>query len=406
MAKYTLVEVVSRKDEKVWLHVDRPIYKDYDKWVCPLDCDILAVFDPQKNKKFADGEAIRWYVLDAESGKAVGRIAAFYDKHGSDDYDQPTGGCGFFESIDNQQVANILFDACRDWLATKGMEAMDGPINFGARDAWWGLLVDGYDYEPLYSNPYHPPYYKALFENYGFQNFFNQNSYLWRVYEDDLGEIAKSKAERVAATPGYRVEDLRNADLSVAAENLRTIYNKAWALFTGVNPMSEQEAQQIVATLKPIIDPNIIFFTYFNDEPIGFFVMVPDLNCIIGKFKGKFGIINKLRLMWNLKVRKSADRIFGIIFGITPQYQGKGVESFMMNYILETYIRSKRNPYKTVEFAWIGDFNPVMNKMIKTYVCATQHKMHTTYRYLFDRTKEFTRCPRVGFKRPAKEEIE
>ena len=107
--------------------------------------------------------------------------------------------------------------------------------------------------------------------------------------------------------------------------------------------------------------------------------------------------------MWNLKVTKSADRIFGIIFGITPQYQGKGVEGFMMNYILENYIRSQRNPYKTVEFAWIGDFNPVMNKMIKTYVCATQHKMHTTYRYLFDRTKEFTRCPRVGFKRPAKE---
>ena len=403
MEQYILVEVKSSSDEKVWLHCDRPIYKGYENWVCPLDNDILAVFDPKKNKMFTHGEAIRWYVAESNSGKAVGRIAAFYDKNGSEDYEQPTGGCGFFESIDNQQVANMLFDACRTWLAQRGMEAMDGPINFGARDAWWGLLVEGFEYQPLYNNPYNPPYYKALFENYGFQNYFNQNSYLWRVYQDDLSDIAKAKAERVAATEGYRIEDIRNTDLNVAAENLRIIYNKAWALFTGVNPMSEQEAKQIVDTLKPIIDPNIIFFAYYNDEPIGFFVMVPDLNCIIGKFKGKFGIINKLRLMWNLKVTKSADRIFGIIFGITPQYQGKGIESFMMNHILQTYIRSNRNPYKTVEFAWIGDFNPVMNKMIQNYVCATRHKMHTTYRYLFDRTKEFTRCPRVGFKRAAKE---
>ena len=403
MAKYILKEVKTRADEKVWLRVVRSIYKGYDKWVYPLDSDICAVFDPAKNKKFATGEAIRWYAVERESGEVVGRIAAFYDRAADDGYDQPTGGCGFFEAIDSQEVANLLFDACREWLAGKGMEAMDGPINFGARDAWWGLLVDGFDYEPLYTNPYNPPYYKALFENYGFQNFFNQNSYIWRVYEDNLSEIALSKAERVAATPGYSVRDIRNTDLNEAAESLRTIYNKAWALFTGVSPMSSEEARQLVNTLKPIIDPNIIFFTYYNDEPVGFFVMVPDLNCIIGKFKGRFGIIEKLRLMWNLKVRKSADRIFGIIFGIAPEFQGKGLESFMMRYILENYIRSDRNHYKTVEFAWIGDFNPVMNKMIQTYVCATRHKMHTTYRYLFDRTKEFARCPRVGFKRPPKE---
>ena len=399
MSKYILREVKTRAEERVWLKVVRSIYKGYDKWVYPLDSDICAVFDPARNKKFAHGEAIRWYVIDSESGKAVGRIAAFYDRDAEEDYEQPTGGCGFFEAIDSQEVANILFDACREWLASKGMEAMDGPINFGARDAWWGLLVDGFDYEPLYTNPYNPPYYQALFENYGFQNYFNQNSYIWRVYEDHLSEVAQSKAERVAATPDYRVEDIRNTDLDEAAQNLRTIYNKAWALFTGVRPMSEQDARDLVQTLKPIIDPNIIFFTYYNDEPVGFFVMVPDLNCIIGKFKGRFGIIEKLRLLWELKVKRSADRIFGIIFGIAPEFQGKGLESFMMCYILENYIRSDRNHYKTVEFAWIGDFNPVMNKMIQHYVCATRHKMHTTYRYLFDRSKEFTRCPRVGFKR-------
>lgn len=402
MAKYILKEVKSAADEKVWLHVDRPIYKSNPMWVCPLDNDIRNVFNPKVNKKFENGEAIRWTAFDTATGEAVGRIAAFYDTNASDDYDQPTGGCGFFECIDSQEVANLMFDACREWLASKGMEAMDGPINFGSRDAWWGLLVDGYQYQPLYTNPYHPPYYKALFENYGFQNFFNQNSYVWRAESGVLSEVALEKARRVLSNPEYKIKDVSNTDLSVAAENLRTIYNKAWALFTGVNPMSEAEAQKLMQTLKPIIDPNLIYFAYYKDEPIGFFVMVPDLNCVIGKFGGRFGIIEKLRLMWDLKVRKSCDRVFGIIFGITPQFQGKGIESAIMTYILENYIQTGRSPYKTFEFAWIGDFNPVMNKMIERYVCATRHKMHTTYRYLFDRTKEFTRCPRIGFKRPAK----
>lgn len=402
MAKYILKEVKTASDEKVWLHVDRPIYKGNPMWVCPLDNDISRVFNPQVNKKFNNGEAIRWTAFDSATGEAVGRIAAFYENNASEDYEQPTGGCGFFESIDNQEVANLLFDACREWLASKGMEAMDGPINFGSRDAWWGLLVDGYQYQPLYTNPYHLPYYKELFENYGFQNYFNQNTYVWRAESGVLSEIALEKARRVLSNPEYQIRDVSNTDLSQAAENLRTIYNKAWALFTGVKPMSEAEAQKLMQTLKPIIDPNLIYFAYHNNEPIGFFVMVPDLNRIIGKFNGRFGIIEKLRLMWELKVSKSCDRVFGIIFGITPEFQGKGIESAIMTYILENYIQTGRSHYKSFEFAWIGDFNPVMNKMIERYVCATRHKMHTTYRYLFDRTKEFTRCPRIGFKRPAK----
>ena len=401
MSNYILREVKSRSDEQKWLHVDRPLYKDYPNWVCPLDNDILKVFDPEHNKKFQEGEAIRWYVEDTTTGKAVARIAAFYDKSTATEsgYDQPTGGCGFFECPDSQPIANMMFDAAREWLAERGMEAMDGPINLGSRDSWWGLLVEGFEYQPLYGNPYNPPYYKELFEQYGFQNFFNQNSYIWRAECDVLSEIALEKAHRVLNNPEYKIKDVSNTDLSVAAEHLRTIYNKAWSLFTGVKPMTKEEAQKLMQTLRPIIDPNLIYFAYHNDEPIGFFVMVPDLNRVIGKFGGKFGLWQKLQLMWDLKVRKASDRVFGIIFGITPDFQGKGIESAIMTYIHDTYVITGRSPYKEFEFAWIGDFNPVMNRMIERYVCATRHKMHTTYRYLFDRTKEFKRCPRVGFRK-------
>ena len=402
MTKYRLHQVETPHDVKVWLHLDRAIYRDAPMWVCPLDDDIEKVFDPERNHLFEGGEAVRWIAYD-DKDEAVGRIAAFYNSEQAKVSDN-MGCCGFFESINDQEVANLLFDAAREWLSERGMEGMDGPVNFGSRDSWWGLLVEGFDYQPLYGNPYHLPYYKALFENYGFQNYFNQNSYIWRAEDGVLSEIALEKAHRVLSNPEYQIKDMCGVDLSVAAEQLRTIYNKAWSLFTGVKPMTSDEAQKLMHILKPIIDPQLIYFAYHNDEPIGFFVMVPDLNRIIGKFKGKFGLWQKLQLIWDLKVRHSCDRAFGIIFGITPEFQGKGIESAIMTYILENYVQKGLCPYKSFEFAWIGDFNPVMNRMIERYVCASKHKMHTTYRYLFDRERPFERCPRLGLKRPTKEQ--
>ena len=395
--KYRLQEVLSSAVEREWLDFPKRLYKGNRNWVCPLDEDILKVFDRKSNELFEDGETVRWVVRD-ESGEIVGRIAAFYNREKAAIEEQLTGGCGFFESIDSQEVADMLFDAARMWLASRGMEAMDGPINFGQRSDWWGVLVEGFEFQPLYKNPYNLSYYKELFENYGFRNYFNQHSFIWRKDASEANRQIFARAERLYATPGYRVEHLDMHNLEDAAENFRIIYNRAWALFSGVKPMSSPEALSMMRMLKPVLDPEIVFFAYFNDEPIGFFVTVPDLNRIIGKFNGKFGLWQKLRLMWDLKVRRKCDRIFGIIFGIAPEYHGKGVESAIMAEYWK-YMDRTDIPYKTLELAWIGDFNPVMNRMIETYVCASRHKIHTTYRYLFDREKEFRRCPRLGVKR-------
>ena len=395
--KYTLQEVTSEALEREWLDLPKQIYRGNRNWVCPLDRSKVGLCVPAKNELFADGEAIRWVVRD-RNGAVVGRIAAFYNREKAAIEEQPTGGCGFFECIDDQQAADLMFDAARMWLSSRGMEAMDGPVNFGNRDSWWGLLVDGYEFQPLYENPYNPPYYKDLFESYGFRNYFNQHTYIWRVNIFETNPRIFDRAKHLYATPGYHVENIDMKNLEEAAENFRMIYNKAWALFSGVKPLGQEEALGLMRQLKPIIDPRIVYFAYFNDEPIGFFITVPDLNRLIGKFNGKFGLWQKMRLMWDLKVSRSCDRIFGIIFGITPEFHGKGVESAIMVKMHE-FLEQTKNQYKTMELAWIGDFNPVMNRMIETYVGAVKHKMHTTYRYLFDRTKEFHRCPRLGVKR-------
>ena len=158
---------------KQFLQVAVAVYKNDANWIRPLDKDINEVFDATKNKTFRFGEAVRWILKD-DKGQLIGRIAAFVNKKYKNKADViPVGGIGFFECINNQQAADLLFKTAKDWLQQKNMEAMDGPINFGERDKWWGLLTEGFS-EPLYCMNYNPPYYSTLFENYGFQLFFNQ----------------------------------------------------------------------------------------------------------------------------------------------------------------------------------------------------------------------------------------
>lgn len=397
MDKFILEKVATPAQEREFLDLPKRLYKGNRYWVCPLDDDIRAVFDPARNELFNDGEARRWIARD-QSGRVVGRIAAFYNRETAALNDQPTGGCGFFESINDQQVADLLFDTARMWLSSRGMEAMDGPINFGPRDSWWGLLVEGYEFQPLYANVYNHPYYKDLFENYGFQNYFNQFTYKRELTDGKLSPSVYERVKRLEETPGYRFEHIDKRRLEQVAEDFRLIYNKAWALFSGVKAMDRDEAQHLMNTLKPIIDEKLIYFAYFNDEPIGFFIMVPDLNRIIGRFNGRLNLINKLRLMWLLKVSRKADRVFGIIFGVTPEFHGKGIEAGIIR-AFEKMVGAGKINYKSLELAWMGDFNPVMIRMVENYVCATKHKVHTTYRYLFDRTKPFKRCPRLGVRR-------
>jgi len=168
-----LTEVTSKALEKEFLLMPLKIYKTDPNYIRPLDKDITNVFDPQKNKAFRFGTCKRWLLAD-DDGEYIGRIAAFVNRRYRNKGDeQKTGGIGFFDCIDNQEAADMLFDVSKSWLMQNGMEAMDGPINFGERDKWWGLLVEGFD-PPIYQMNYNAPYYQKLFEDYGFKTFFNQ----------------------------------------------------------------------------------------------------------------------------------------------------------------------------------------------------------------------------------------
>ncbi len=387
----TIVEVGSKSEVKEFLQLPVRLYKDEPTWIRPLDKDIESVFDSKKNKAFRNGKCIRW-LLKNDTGQAIGRIAAFVNKKTvNKDNDQPTGGLGFFECINDKKAATILFDTGKDWLEQEGMEAMDGPINFGERDKWWGCLVDGYDIEPNYNCNYNFPYYNQLFEAYGFQIYFKQFTF-GRKVRAPFSEKLMQKGEKIMTDPesGYTFQHLRIKDLEKYTEDFRTVYNKAWARHKGVTKMTSLQAKAIMKQMKPIIDEKIIWFGYHSGEPVAFYMNLPEVNQIFKYVNGKLDWIGKLKFVYH-KWRKSCNKMLGLVFGIVPEHQGKGVEGAL---VLATaqMVQKDYQRYDDMEMNWIGDFNPKMIRVVEQ-VGGDIVKTHITYRKLFDESKPFKRCP-------------
>lgn len=383
-----LKEVQTPADERLFLDVPKSIYAHDPNWIQPLDKDVQEVFDPKKNKAFrAGGEAIRWILLD-NSGKAIGRIAAFVNKKYK--AEQPTGGLGFWESPNDPEAARVLLDAARDWLAARGMEAMDGPINFGERDRWWGLQVEGFQ-PPLYCMNYNLPYYQALMENYGFRPYFQQICFALDPAQRLQDKFYNRHAE-LARDPDYSARRVEKSRLDKYAADFTKVYNAAWAGHGGGKTLEERTVRKMFQSMKPVMDEDIIWFVYHKEEPIAMWVNLPDLNQWFGRLGGKFGMLQKLRFLW-YKTFAPNTRFIGLVFGVIPAFQGKGVDAYMI--VEAAKVIQKKAKYKEYEMQWIGDFNP---KMINIAESLGTHRSRilTTYRYLFDRQKEFKRHPMVG----------
>ena len=383
-----IIEVNDRNTAREFLKFPAKLYKNEPNWIRPLDQDIEGVFDKKKNKTFRNGKCTRW-ILKNEN-RIIGRIAAFVNNRTANkDNDQPTGGIGFFECENDQEAANLLFDAGKQWLEENGMEAMDGPINFGTRDAWWGLLVDGFDREPNYQCNYHFPYYQALFENYGFRVYFKQFTFGRNTF-DPLDKRLQEKADMANQDPNYSFRHIRKNDLNKFVREFRTVYNDAWARHSGVPKMTELQASSIIKKMKPIMDEKIIWFGYYKDEPVGFYINIPEINQVFKHVNGKLNLWGKLIFLYH-KLRKTNKKMLGIVFGISPAHQGKGVDGALIM-ATRAMVQEKYKRYPLLELNWIGDFNPKMIRVVEQ-VGGDIVKTHHTYRYLFDRDKLFERMP-------------
>lgn len=379
-----ITEVRTVRDKKDFIDFPKTLYRDDPFWVCPLDAEAESVFDPLRNRAFSHGIATRWLLKD-DSGKIIGRVAAFIDRVRSAANSQPTGGMGSFEVINNREAAFLLFDTCREWLAGNGMQAMDGPVNFGENDNSWGLLVDGF-MQQGYGMPYNKPYYREFFEDYGFRNYFEQYSY--HVPVDKFPERIMKIAEWISKRPGYsfRHFELKNAGKFV--NDIVEIYNSAWSAFKeDFTPLDPSVLLESLKKAKFIVDEELIWFGYFNDKPIAFFIIFPDLNQILKHINGKLTPWNMVKMVY-YKATHKMTRMRAVVGGVHPNYQNSGVESAIFYQLYKMFV--KKPWFKELELSWVGDFNP---KMIAIYEAlgSKRAKTHITFRYMIKKDLLFKR---------------
>lgn len=383
--KFKLQVVQNEAEAMEFLHLPLKLYKGDPNFIRPLDDDINKVFDQKKNRMFRKGELIRWILKDSK-GETVGRVAAFYTRDASKGNKQPTGGMGFYECIDDREASVVLFDACKNWLIENGMEAMDGPINFGEKDSWWGLLVDGFTH-PVYQMNYNHPYYQEQFESYGFQLYFRQYSYGMKVNDDRPAKYFE-RADRINADPDYEFRHIDKNNLEKGAEDFMKVYNGAFHKIPAFKPMSKAQCMKIMKSIKPILVDYLMWFGYYKGEPIAMYLSIPEVNQWFRFVNGKMNWLGKLKFAYH-RWRHTGNKFLSIVFGVVTEQQAKGVEGALIM-AANNHIQPMKE-WEYIELKWIGDFNPKMMRVAEN-LGATIDKTHITYRMLFDPNAPFERA--------------
>ncbi len=384
-----ITEVSSRKDKKDFHKLPFMIYKNHTNWIPHITKEVENVFNYKKNKFFKHGEATR-YIVKNQKEQVIGRIAVFINYKKANTEKQPTGGIGFFECINDQKAADLMFKTSQKWLKNRKMEAMDGPINFGERNKYWGLLIKGFEHSPVYGNNYNPEYYIQLFENFGFQNYFEQYMYAKNIH-DEIPEKFQNRFDVIKEDKNLEFRHIKKKELSKFTEDFRTIYNSAWVTHDNFKKMSKDQSKSVMKKIKPIMEEELIWFGYYKNKPISFLIILPEINQIFKKFNGKLNIINKIRFLYH-KWKGTCTHAFGVAVGVSPDFQKKGYESGMIHYARE-YLK-KKNRYTKIILTWIGDFNPKMLSIMRA-LHSPKHQTLITYRYLFDKNATFERCPKI-----------
>ena len=373
---FQINEVKDNAAGNIFIRAFYAFYKNDPSYIIPLESEVKKIFDPKNNSFFKHGDCNRWILY--KDGKPVGRIAAFINYQKTTVAEVPAGGVGFFECINDQEAANTLFTTAFNWLKAKGMQAAEGPINFGENDSWWGLLIQGFR-PPSMSMNYNPPYYQQLFENFGWQKSYDQLTNVIDLRKPVPERFTKI-AEWVSKKPEYRFVHFSKKEFSHFAEDFKDIYNDAWRDFENFIPIDSGSITDTFKRMKLILDEKIIWFAYHNNVPVAFVLCLPDTNQVLRYVKGKLNLWGKLKYLWYSKTVK-VDRIRAIVMGVKQKYQHKGIESALI-YILKQEV-VPRNTFMEVELAWVGDFN---TKMMDVHAATGAHleKVHRTYKFKFD----------------------
>ena len=329
------------------------IYQGDPNWVPPLIMDRKKILSKEKNPFFKHSEAE--YFLAERNGELVGRIAAIKNDLHNKYHNDKIGFFGFFECINDQEVANKLFDTAKDWLKAKGMDTMRGPVNPSTNDEV-GMLLEGFDDPPRLLMTYNPKYYLGLCNNYGLVKTKDLYAYKLENHKVVGSDKIRRVAEIAQKRSGIKISQLNMKDFKNEVEKVKFVYNKAWAPNWGFVPMTDDELDAMAKDLKPLVEPSLVLFGEIDNKLVGFALVLPDYNYIFKQLNGNlfpFGIIK----LFTQKKKIKWSRI--ITLGLISEYQKKGLDAV---FYWEIVNRAHNIGIDLGEASWILEDNDMMNR--------------------------------------------
>jgi GNAT superfamily N-acetyltransferase len=336
---------------------------------------VAALLSRRKNPFFEHAEAE--YFLAERAGKVVGRIAAISNRLHNETHADRVGFFGFFETVNDQAVADALLAAAADWCRARGHDRLRGPASFSVNDEC-GLLVDGFESAPTLMMPHNPRYYVDLLERAGFTKA--KDLLVWQGGSEDryhpVPERLARGTELIRRRQGITLRGLDMKHFDAEVEQIKRIYNAAWEKNWGFVPMTDRELDHLAEQFKPIVVPEIVPFAVKDGQVIGFGIVLPDLNEVFRHSRSGRLLPLLPRLLWKVKTRRYK-RARILLLGILPEYQGKGIDAMLYHWI---WTRCGELGITWGEAGWILEDNPAMNAGLEKMT----FRVYKTYR-LYDR---------------------
>lgn len=364
-----IISVTTKKQLRAFIDFPHDLYEGDPYYVPELYISQRDLLNPNKHPFHKHAKV--HYFLALNDNKVVGRLSAHINYSHNEYYKNKEGFFGFFDCINDREVAYNLFKTAENWLKDEGMDTIVGPANFSTNESV-GLLIDGYDRSPVVMMPYNYPYYQELIEHYGFQKKIDLFAY-WLEAEpisNKILDIGKKTEERLKNN-GFTIRNIRfRTHFKEEVEKVYEIYNKAWSKNDGFVPMTREEFFYSAKDLAMIAKKDFSFIATYKDKPVGFVVTIPDVNQAFKHLKrGRLLPFGFIKLLYYFN---KIDTYRVILFGIIEEYRKKGIDVIFYLKSLET--AKKRNILG--EASWILENNIQMNNILESIGA----KKYKTYR--------------------------
>jgi hypothetical protein len=348
-----VVEVDSSRLLDRFIRLPFRLYKDDPHWVPPLIYERKEFFDKRKNP-FYRGAKTKLF-LAVRDGKDVGRIASCINYNHNEFHEENVGFFGFFDTIDDYDVASKLLKVVMITLKSEGMEKMRGPASFSTNHEV-GFLIEGFDRPPTVMCPYNKPYLPKLAEQFGLKKVMDMHAYLI-TREMPIPERQLRVVEKIKERNRIKIRSVEFSNFDSEIEVIRRVYNNAWVRNWGFVPMQEDEFNHMARSLKEIVDPDLVLVAEINGEPAGFSMAVPDVNQVLIKLNGRLFPIGIIKLLWNTKIINKITGLRMMTMGVIHKYQKRGIDNI---FYVDTYKRAYDKGYHWAELSWILETNELM----------------------------------------------